>query len=96
MIQHSVIFKLKYPKNSTEETTFLDAARALVSIPGVLNFQCLKQTSPKNNFDYGLTMEFESQQTYDAYSNHPDHTYFVQEFWLRDVEDFLEIDYAPF
>jgi heme-degrading monooxygenase HmoA len=96
MIQHSVIFKLKYPKNSTDETTFLDAAKALVSIPGVLNFQCLKQISPKNNFDYGLTMEFESQQTYDAYSNHPDHTRFVQEFWMRDVEDFLEIDYAPF
>jgi heme-degrading monooxygenase HmoA len=95
MIQHSVIFKLKYPKNSIEETAFLDAARALETIPGVLNFQCLRQTSPKNNFDYGLIMEFENQEIYDAYSSHPDHDRFLQEFWSKDVVDFLEIDYKP-
>ena len=95
MIQHSVIFTLKHPKGSVAELSFLDAAKALVSIPGVENFQCLKQVSPKNKFEYGLTMEFADQKTYDEYSFHADHTRFIEEFWLKDVEDFLEIDYQP-
>jgi len=93
MIQHSVIFKLKHPQGSSQETAFLNAAKSLVSIPGVQNFQCLRQVSPKNKFDFGLTMEFSDQQTYDSYSSHADHEAFIQNFWLKDVEDFLEIDY---
>jgi hypothetical protein len=41
-------------------------------------------------------MDFENQKLYDDYSNHPDHVYFIEQFWLKDVEDFLEIDYEPF
>lgn len=93
MIQHSVIFKLKHPQGSSEETLFLNAARALDSIPGVRNFKCLRQVSPKNKFEYGLTMEFSDQSTYDEYSRHEKHDAFIQNFWVKDVEDFLEIDY---
>ena len=95
MIRHSVIFKLKVPKNSAEEKNFLDAAKKLATIPGVQNFESLKQTSKKNKFDYGLSMEFASQQLYDAYSSHPDHVQFIKQYWLKYVEDFLEIDYEP-
>ena len=38
-------------------------------------------------------MEFVSKQLYDQYSNHPEHTAFVQQRWLKEVEDFLEIDF---
>ena len=93
MIYHSVFLKLKHAKNSPEESRFLAAAKQLDSIPGVQNFQVLKQTSVKNNFDYGLLMEFEDQKQYDDYSNHPDHVQFIEHFWLKDVADFLEIDY---
>ena len=40
-------------------------------------------------------MEFTSQQLYDAYSNHPEHVKFIQEYRVKYVEDFLEIDYEP-
>jgi hypothetical protein len=40
-------------------------------------------------------MEFASNELYEQYSNHPDHLKFVQEYWLKEVEDFLEIDYEP-
>ena len=93
MITHSVFLKLKYAKHSQEETRFLKAARDLQDIPGVQNFKVLQQTSPKNQFDYGLSMEFENQSEYDAYSIHADHERFIQEFWIPDVVDFLEIDY---
>jgi hypothetical protein len=30
-----------------------------------------------------------------AENEHPDHVRFVQDRWLPEVDDFLEIDYAP-
>jgi Stress responsive A/B Barrel Domain len=96
MIRHTVVFKLKHARASAQEQSFLQAARELAAIPCVRNFECLRQVSPKNNFDFGLSMEFASQQDYDAYNIHPDHERFVQMRWIPEVQDFLEIDYAPF
>lgn len=95
MIRHTVVFKLKYPKGSPEEKEFLNAALMLSSIPGVRHFECLRQTSKKNNFEYGITMEFDTVKAYEEYNQHPDHIAFVNTFWIRDVDDFLEIDYEP-
>ncbi|HTF29053.1 MAG TPA: Dabb family protein [Flavitalea sp.] len=95
MIRHTVVFKLKPSKDSKEELNFFVAARKLKSIPGVQNFECLKQISKKNKFEFGLSMEFTSRELYDNYSAHPEHIIFVKDYWLKDVEDFLEIDYVP-
>ncbi len=95
MIRHTVIFKLKYPKGSSEESEFLNEAAKLSSIPGVRNFESLRQISKENDFDYGLSMEFETMKVYEEYSEHPDHTRFVETYWVKYVEKFLEIDYEP-
>jgi len=92
-IRHTVVFKLKHPPGSQEQKDFLVAAKKLSGIPGVEKFECLKQVSMKNKFEYGLSMEFANQHDYDQYSHHPDHVYFVQNIWTKEVEDFLEIDY---
>lgn len=94
-LRHTVFFSLRYPKGSAEEKTFLEAARKLSWIPGVLNFECLREVSSKNNYDYGLSMEFESVKAYKDYQKNPDHDAFVKTYWMRDVKDFLEIDYEP-
>jgi hypothetical protein len=88
-----VVFKLKHPKGSAEELNFLNAINKLAAIPGVEKFECLKQIGKKNNFEFGLSMEFSNQQAYDQYTNHPDHIAFVQNRWIKEVEDFLEIDF---
>lgn len=93
MIRHTVVFKLNWEKNSPQEREFLKGAASLSSIPGVRNFESLRQISLKNDFDYGLSMEFESQKAYEEYNQHPDHTKFVQDYWIKGVEKFLEIDY---
>jgi hypothetical protein len=93
-IRHTVVFKLKHPVGSAEEKNFIDAIKKLAVIPGVENFEFMKQISKKNHFDYGLSMEFANQEAYDRYNNHPEHVAFVQNRWLKEVEDFLEIDYA--
>ena len=96
MIRHTVVFKLKHLKDSPEEKKFLDAIQKLSAIPGVKKFELLRQVSKKNNYDFGLSMEFESVKAYEAYSNHPDHNAFVQTYWITEVKDFMEIDYEPY
>jgi hypothetical protein len=94
-IRHTVSFTLAHPEGSAEERDFLVAARSLAGIPGVEAFEVLAEVSPKNSFRYGISMEFADQAAYEAYNAHPDHVRFVEDRWLKEVADFLEIDYAP-
>ena len=93
MIRHTVVFKLKHAAGSGEEKSFLETAKILAAIPGVEKFEQLRQTSKKNNYDYGFLMEFADQAAYSAYNDHPDHTAFVQDRWIPEVAAFMEIDY---
>jgi len=93
MIKHTVTFKLKYSKGSEEEGVFLKAATQLKTIPGIKNFECLRQISAKSHFEYALSMNFDSMETYNTYSEHLEHTAFVRKYWAAYVEDFLELDY---
>lgn len=94
MIRHSVILKLKSDIDTESRQAFFAAIDELAAIPYVQKFEVLKQISPKNKFEYGISMEFDTQDKYDSYSNHPEHVAFVQNFWIQNVEDFLEIDYT--
>lgn len=97
MIRHTVAFRLRHPEGSAAERAFLDAGhQVLTSIPGVRNFERLREVSRKNGFTFGFSMEFADQRAYDAYSNHPDHNRFVEERWKKEVEEFMEIDYVPY
>jgi heme-degrading monooxygenase HmoA len=94
-IRHTVVFTPMHAEGSAEEAAFLEAAAALASIPGVAAFEILRETSPKNEYRYGISMEFADRAAYEAYNEHPDHVRFVQERWLPEVAEFLEIDYEP-
>jgi len=94
-IRHTVVFTPRHPAGSPDEADFLAAAGALRGIPGVEAFQILRETSPKNAYRFGISMEFADQAAYTAYNEHPDHVRFVETRWLPEVADFLEIDYAP-
>ena len=93
-IRHTVAFALAHGQGSEEERDFLAAAARLAEIPGVEAFEVLREVSPKNGFRFGLSMEFADQAAYDGYNEHPAHVAFVQERWLPEVSDFLEVDYT--
>ena len=93
-IRHTVSFALHHPAGSNEERDFLAAAAKLGEIPGVEAFEILAEVSPKNSFRFGISMEFADRAAYEGYNGHPDHVAFVEERWLKEVADFLEIDYA--
>lgn len=93
-IQHMVIFNLPYKKGSSKAVKFLnDGNRILTGIPVVRDFQVFLQVSAKNDFQYGFSMVFDDQDDYETYNNHPDHVAFVEERWMKEVTDFLEIDF---
>jgi hypothetical protein len=93
-IRHTVAFTLIHPKGSAGEQDFLEAAGRLAAIPGVEAFELLAEVSPKNSYRFGISMEFADRSAYDSYNEHPDHVGFVQERWLAEVSDFLELDYT--
>jgi len=93
-IRHTVSFTLRHAPGSTEEADFLSAAANLGAIPGVDAFEVVREVSPKNSFAFGISMEFAAQAAYTAYNEHPEHVRFVEERWLPEVADFLEVDYA--
>lgn len=95
-IHHSVIFSLKKGMSETEKELFFLEVKKLIAIEGIKKFKIRKQTSLKNQFEYGISMEFESNTEYQFYNTHPIHVAFVKDIWLQQVEDFLEIDYEDF
>lgn len=93
-IRHTVAFTLVHRDGSSEERDFLDTAEQLASIPGVEAFELLAEVSPKNGYRFGISMEFADRAAYERYNEHPDHVRFVQERWLSEVREFLELDYT--
>ncbi len=93
-VRHTVVFALVHAEGSAAEHEFLEAAERLAAVPGVETFELLAEVSPKNGYRFGISMEFADRAAYEAYNEHPDHVRFVQERWLAEVSDFLELDYV--
>ncbi len=90
-----MVFTLSHPEGSPAEADFLATAARLSAIPGVEAFEILRETSPKNDYRFGISMEFAGSAEYEAYNGHPDHVSFVQGRWIPEVSAFLEVDYEP-
>lgn len=91
MIQHTVAFRLG---EGADVNAFWTGVATLEAIDGVLDFQTLRQVGQKNDFTHALSMFFETQDDYDAYNTHPMHVAFVEELWIPNVAEFIELDYV--
>jgi len=94
-IQHTVVFNLGHTPGSGEEHDFLVAARDLAAIPGVEDFEQLRQVSPKSSFAFSFSMRFADDAAYRAYNDHPIHAAFVRDRWIPEVTEFQELDFVP-
>ena len=92
-IRHTVSFRLRHPAGSDAERDFIEAAEQLSQIPGVEAFDILEEVSPKNGFRFGISMEFADAAPTTATTT-PGPRRFVEERWVNEVSEFLEIDYA--
>jgi hypothetical protein len=96
MIRHTVVFNLKHATGSLQEKAFLrDVKAAFEDIPGVENFEVLRQTHGKTDYRFALTMAFADQAAYEGFNKHPRHAKFLKDRWDREVSRFLEVDYEP-
>ena len=93
-IRHTVAFTLVHDEGSVSEGDFLEAAERLATIPGVGAFELLAEVSPKNGYRFGISMEFADRPAHERHNEHPDHVRFVQERWLSEVSEFLELHYS--
>jgi hypothetical protein len=93
-IRHTVVFALPHGDRSPEETSFLTALTALGSIDGVEAFEVVREVSAKNDYRWGVSMEFADQSAYDAYNVDPRHVSFVRDRWVPEVTEFLEVDFV--
>ncbi|MEM7275702.1 MAG: Dabb family protein [Actinomycetota bacterium] len=89
-IQHTVAFRLR---DAVDLDRFLDRCRGLATIPGVADFEVLVQVGAKSSFTHALSMWFADDRAYADYDAHPDHRAFVEDVWLPNVAEFLELDY---
>ena len=92
MIRHAALFRLKESKGTEGERSFLAALAGLKAIPGVQRFEIAREISPKNPFDFAVSMRFASQVDYHNYNDHPLHVAFVAEHWVPEVAAFMEHD----
>jgi len=96
-IRHMVVFKLTHAKGSEQEKKFFeDSERILKSIPYATDFMICNEVSAKNGFDYGFSFDFMSDEDYQKYNNDPRHINYVNERWLKEVTEFMEIDLKSF
>jgi hypothetical protein len=91
-LRHAGIFNFKATVSEAQKHEFFVALKALEEISGVEKMEVSRQTSSKNKFKFGFSMEFANNEIYQAYSIHPQHDAFVQDFFIPLVEDFMEID----
>jgi heme-degrading monooxygenase HmoA len=92
-MQHTVTFRLKHATGSEAEAGFLSAAAELTSLPGVKGFQIRRQVSPKNAHTFGISMNFDSEEAFKRYCDHPRHVEFVENRWIPEVAEFQEADF---
>jgi len=90
-IQHTVTLRLH---EGVDQQWFLGKARALAVLPGVHEFEILRQIGSKAaQFELALSMYFDTDEDYQSYNNHPIHVDFVENVWIPNVAEFLELDY---
>ena len=93
MIEHTVTFRLRHGPGSPEESAFLTEAAELAAIPEVAEFTIRRQTSPKLDHSFGISIWFASRADYEAYNAHPDHLAFLEKRWFPEVPEFQEADF---
>ena len=92
MIRHAAIFKLIHAAGSSQEASFLAAVAKLAALPGVGSFEIAREISPKNAFDFAVSMTFADAAVSESYNTHPAHVAFVQTRWIPEVANFMEHD----
>ena len=96
MLRHAVGVNLKYEKDEPRVKEFFKAAKQmLATIPQVQAYTHYVVRNPECGYQYGFVLDFESEETWLQYCEHPNNLKFSEEYWDRDVADYLFFNLAP-
>ena len=98
-ITRTVLFSLKYPIGSPEANKVLQYAQEnLTQIPGVADFQILKQVEQSSGYQYRMTVLLPDSASYALYKRHVLRQRVFQELQkhqtIHNVYDFETFDYS--
>ncbi len=89
-----VMFCLKHDKGSIEEKKFLqDSESILGSIPGVKNFEVLRQISSDIDYDFGIAVEFDNKVAYEKFNTYSTHVKYGEQRWTKEVVRFMKMEF---
>jgi heme-degrading monooxygenase HmoA len=91
-IHHVLIFNLKNEISETDQQSFFAGMKALETISGISNFELTKPINANTKFKNVLMMDFDSDESFQAYIKNPQNQDFVKNYWLKMVDDYLVID----
>ena len=91
-IHHVLIFNFKSEISDNDKQDFLKQMKTLKAISGVSNFEISLQIHTNTKFTHILSMDFDSDKSYQAYVKDPLNRDFVNKYWLVMVDDYLVID----
>ena len=93
-IKFLVMFCLKHDKGSIEEKKFLqDTESILGPIPGVKNFEVLRQTSSDIDYDFAVAMEFDNKVAYEKFNTYPSHIKYGEQRWTKEIVRFMKMEF---
>jgi len=99
MITHVVVFWVDKPYGENREQLLAAARECLADLPGCQNFRA-GAAIPSNrgvvddSFAVAISMDFDDQETADAYQAHPEHVRFVNEAVKPLVKRFVVYDFG--
>ena len=82
MIMHTHVFSLKHPSGSPEEKQFLVDADNIAKFHGVKNFRVWRQISTQTECQFGISMEFDTDEDFEEYMKDRPHLDFAFARWF--------------
>lgn len=97
MLRHAVGVNLKYGKDDPRVKEFFKAAKqALATIPQVKAYTHYAVTNSDCGYQYGFVLDFESEEAWMEYNEHPANLKFSEDYWEKDVAGYLYFNFVPF
>src|SRR3990170_2178567 len=97
MLRHAVGVNLNYEKDDPRVKEFFKAAKKmLATIPQVKAYTHYVVGNTDCGYQYGFVLDFESEETWLEYCDHPDNLKFSAEYWDKDVASYLFFNFVPF
>ena len=96
-IRHGCLVNINYEEGTERFKEFFDEAKKMsYSIPMVKEHHQYRQTDENCPYKYGFIQEFENEEDYREFIEHPRHIEYGEKYWSSGVKDFMDFNFVEF